>query len=298
MPAGVSGVVYPRSLAASTRRSHMKLLALLSFGLLIGTVASAQQADCLRLVRGYASNPPLLPGDTLRLSGQGGSLLYVGVPAHTSDPADPFFERLDELAAGFQPTVVFYEGPDRGTRPTRDETIRELGESGYARFLAAQMGAQVARLEPAPQHEFAAVADTLGAERAALFFLLRETSRLRDRRGLAGDSLHGAVADLIRRAAPLGLPVASTDELGALFHAHVDPDLAWTDVPGAWFDPLQFGAEAHFFPTANRASSHFRNVHMAQTLAASVGNGARVMAVVGRNHLPMQAEALRCLLAP
>ncbi len=275
----------------------MKRLFPAALSLLFVFTAAAQTPDCLDRVAAYEAAPPLLAGDTLRLAGSGGgSLLYVGA-THTSDPADPFFERLDEMATRFKPTLVFFEGPDRGVEAGRAETIRALGESGYARFLAAQHGARVARLEPPPQQEFAAVADTLGAERAALFFVLRETARLRDRRGLTGDTLRQAVAELIARAAPLGLPISSLETLDTLFQRLVTPTTGWEKVPGAWFDPLRFDEDAYFFPTANRASSHFRNRHMVTALAEAVTNGERVLAVVGRNHLPSQAPALRCLLA-
>ncbi len=274
----------------------MKLVVLAVLLLTAAADVRAQPSSCLDRVPRYDAAPPLLSGDTLHLQGRG-ELFYIGVPNHTSDPDDPFFGRLDSLAARFRPTVVFFEGPDRGVHSTREATIRMLGESGYARFLAAQMGASTAGLEPPPPADFAAVAETVGAEKAALFFVLRETARLRDRRGLAGDSLRAAIAALLEKAAPMGLPITTTERLDVLTRAHVDATLDWTAVPGAWFDPLRFDDQAHFFPTANRASSHFRNQHMAQVLATAVGNGERVLAIVGRHHLPMQSDALHCLLA-
>ena len=47
----------------------------------------------------------------------------------------------------------------------------------------------------------------------------------------------------------------------------------------------------------NRASSEFRNRHMYAVLAGAARSGERVFAVVGRNHVPMQAPALACALA-
>ena len=47
----------------------------------------------------------------------------------------------------------------------------------------------------------------------------------------------------------------------------------------------------------NAASSEARNAHMYRVLSRAALSGERVFAVVGRNHVPMQAEALRCALA-
>ncbi len=255
----------------------------------------AQAQPCLDRVHLYENAPRLLPGDTLSLRGTaGGALLYIGAE-HTRDPEHPLFARIDGHFVAFRPTVVFYEGPDRGVRGTREATIRETSESGYARFLAQGVGARIARLEPSPPDQFTYVADSLGAERAGLFFVLREAARLRDRESTTGEALHTAIAGLLEQAAPLGLPIPSLDSLDTLYRRHVAPS-RWEDMPVAWFDPGLFSDEAHFFPAANRASSHFRNLYMAQVLAESVKEGARVLAVVGRNHLPMQADALRCLL--
>lgn len=47
----------------------------------------------------------------------------------------------------------------------------------------------------------------------------------------------------------------------------------------------------------NAASSEARDVHMYRALARAALSGEKVFAVVGRNHVPMQAEALRCAIA-
>ena len=46
----------------------------------------------------------------------------------------------------------------------------------------------------------------------------------------------------------------------------------------------------------NRMSSEFRNRQMYELLARAVNKGERVFAIVGRNHIPMQAPALNCAL--
>jgi len=46
----------------------------------------------------------------------------------------------------------------------------------------------------------------------------------------------------------------------------------------------------------NAASSEVRNLHMYRVLARAALSGEKVFAVVGRNHVPMQAPALACAL--
>ncbi|MBA3321606.1 MAG: hypothetical protein H0T45_09230 [Pyrinomonadaceae bacterium] len=46
----------------------------------------------------------------------------------------------------------------------------------------------------------------------------------------------------------------------------------------------------------NQESSGYRNLHMFRVLAQAAREGKKVFAVVGRNHVPMQAPALRCAL--
>lgn len=256
---------------------------------------------CLDLVEPYRLGEVDPPDSafTLHLDpAEGGMLYYLGA-RHSDDPSDAQFAHIEAVYLAVRPTVVFYEGPERPLGATAETTIRAYGESGYVRWLAAQYGASVARLEPAsPAIEFATVAEAVGAEQAALFFVLREAARLRDRKGLQGDTLRAAVAGLLERARPLGLPFATTTELNEAYVRHFTVPARWEDVPGAWFDPAadDVATGGRFMAEANRASSHTRDRHMVRVLADAVGRGERVLAVVGRHHLPKQAAALRCLL--
>jgi hypothetical protein len=266
--------------------------------------ALAQHADlhvCLDHVVPYTPGQPVYADSAfgLLLDGPGGALHYVGAE-HSSDPGHAQFAAIEAAFAAFRPTVVFYEGPERPLEETAEGTIRSFGESGYARFLARAAGVPVARLEPDPAEEFGAVGGTVGMEQGTLFFVLREAARLRDRRGLTGAELDAAIASLLERAAAVGLPVASLDSLEAAYHRHFTTPADWRDAPAAWFDPFADDAATggQFMAAANRASSDFRNRHMTRVLAAAARGGGRVFAVVGRNHVPMQAAALRCALAP
>jgi hypothetical protein len=72
-----------------------------------------------------------------------------------------------------------------------------------------------------------------------------------------------------------------------------------TDVPDSWFDPVpsEEGTGKGLFNNVNSAGSFFRDVYMYRLLAAGTATpGARVFAEVGRDHIPAQAAALRCLM--
>jgi hypothetical protein len=257
--------------------------------------------SCLDLVATYDAGAPTPPDTafTLRLEpfgSAGGVLSYWGAQ-HSDDPSHPQFAEIETAYEALRPTTVFYEGPERPLAPTAEETIRLYGESGFVRWLANRGGAAVARLEPDPGREFGAVASAVGTERAVLFFVLREAARLRDRKGVTGLELDAAVSALLQRAAAMGLPVATLDDLQATYARHFTSPADWREVPIRWFDPRTDDAETGglFMAAANRASSHHRDRHMAHVIAEAARRGERVLAVVGRDHVPKQAPALRCL---
>lgn len=228
----------------------------------------------------------------------GARLVYLGAE-HASDPAHPQFAEIDRQWAALRPTVAFYEGPDRPIAATRDETIRATGESGYVRFLARRDGIPALRLDPDAADELAFVRARHPGEQVALFYVLREVVRLRDRKGVSAEALPGAVGAMLARAAELGLPGAfdSVGAFEAAYRAQLGEPAAWTDAPAAWFSPLPPRDQPERFThRINRDSSELRNRHMFEQLTARVRAGDRVLAVVGRNHVPMQAPALRCAI--
>lgn len=235
--------------------------------------------------------------------GPGGGLSYVGA-RHSRDPADPQFTRIEAAFRAAAPTVVFYEGPDRGVGADGPDTITTRGESGYVRWLAAQAGVRTAPLEPSPLDQFRALSERFPADQVELFFVLREAVRLRDREHLAAGALDDAVGTLLSRLAGMTagdgveLPFADLEGLQAAYARYWTDGSDWRASPSAWFDPLADDAETggRFMAAINAGSSEVRNVHMYRVLARAALSGGQVFAVVGRNHVPMQAEALRCAL--
>lgn len=232
-----------------------------------------------------------------------GTLTYFGAE-HSDNPNNLQFSAIRKAWEKADPTLVFFEGPDRGIAQNGTETIKQYGESGYVRFLAGGEKVKTRSLEPNPQDEVNYLLSTkkFSAEQIKLFFVLRETARLRDRKGLVGKSLKLAINQLLQKANGM-FPefksvVTDTASLQTAYARYWAAPQNWTEAPSAWFDPKgnaeQTGGK--FTHEINRLSSEFRNVHMYNVLSEAVQRGEKVFAVVGRNHVPMQAEALKCCL--
>ena len=236
-----------------------------------------------------------------RWSGEGSGALTIFGAEHQRDPAHPQFARIAAAYAQASPDLIFFEGPDRGIADSAEETIRTRGESGYARFLATRGEADIRSLEPSPGEQMAMLLAAHPLDQVNLFFVLREAARLRDREGKTGAALDEAVLVLIGRSAEMaargGLTVPVTDlaTLDATARRYW-PDRDWRTLPADWFSP---GADDQatggvFLGAINRSDSMNRDRHMVRQLLAAARAGERVVAVVGRNHVPMQAPALDC----
>jgi hypothetical protein len=227
----------------------------------------------------------------------GGKLLLFGM-MHSDDPADPEFAAIDRAWSAMRPTAGFYEGPERPIADTASATIAATGESGYVRFLARRDGIPVFRLDPDPRVEAEYVLARHPRDQLFLFYVLREVVRLRDRKDVPREHLAKAVTSMIEQAKARNLlhPSASIEEFEAAYRTHLGDPPAWADAPAWWFSPMPRSDEK-WTHRLNRDSSELRNRNMFEVLTASVRAGNRVFAVVGRNHVPMIAPALRCALA-
>ncbi len=87
-------------------------------------------------------------------------------------------------------------------------------------------------------------------------------------------------------------------EMEAAYKRYQTTPANWWEAPQAWFDPLKKSQETGgiFTNEINKKSSEFRNQNMYEMLAKKVLEGRRVFAVIGRNHVSMQAKALKCAL--
>lgn len=265
------------------------------------TAADPVKGCAVRLVA-YGAQPSSPEWSADLAAPGGGRLVYFGAE-HSSDPAHPQFAAIEAAWREARPTVAFYEGPNRPVPESAEEVIRQTGESGYVRFLAGQGGVRLARLEPSPQAEVAALLERFTPEQVKLFFILRETARLRERRGMPEAELKTTVARMLEQTARM-FPgafdgtFADLDGLQAAYRRHWSEPAEWWMAPSRWFDPGKTSAETGgvFTNDVNRASSEFRDRHMYAELAQAARAGERVFAVVGRNHVAAQADALRCAL--
>jgi len=285
-------------------------LLLIALILLVPSVLNAQQtaapadwvARCAEKLIPYAewdgTKNPIRRQDLITSSK---GRLYYFPAGHSSDPADPQFREIEQAWSKVKPTIAFYEGPNRPIAATRDETIKQTGESGFVRFLATRDGIQIARLEPSPQDEANYILQKFSPKQVKLFYVLREASRLRERRKLPEAELRAAIAELLTRASQIkgiGSVINNLDELDAAYRRYWKSPEQWWQAPSAWFDPLNSSANTGgiFTNEINRMSSEYRNRHMYEVLAKAALEGKRVFAVVGGNHVPMQEPALRCAL--
>ncbi|HEV2862277.1 MAG TPA: hypothetical protein VGX48_14800 [Pyrinomonadaceae bacterium] len=264
---------------------------------------AAAPADerCSRMLVSYSDWPEVKnPVFLLGITTPRGKLYYFGAE-HSADPAHPQFAEIEKAWQTFKPTAAFYEGPNRPVALTRDETIKQAGESGLVRFLAARDNIPFRSLEPPPQEEAAYVMKKYPAEQVMLFYVLREAARLRDRRKLPEDELKKAVSQLLTQASKMKgfeAVIPNLEALDAAYRKYWSAPAQWWQAPAEWFDPLRPSSATGgvFTNDINRLSSEYRNLHMYRLLAGAALEGQRVFAVVGRNHVPMQERALRCAL--
>ena len=285
----------------------MKLIAALLLLSFASASAPAQSAPadldgrCSEKLVPYADWPKVQnPVFQLGIISPRGRLYYFGAE-HSSDPAHAQFAEIEKAWEAFKPTAAFYEGPNRPIAATRDETIRQAGESGFVRFLAARDGIPFVSLEPPPHEEGAYIVKKYSPEQVMLFYVLREAARLRDRRKLPEEELKKSVSQLLAQASKMkGFEnvIPNLEALDAAYKKYWTEPAGWWQAPARWFDPLKSSAETGglFTNDINRMSSEYRNLHMYRLLARAALEVKRVFAVVGRNHVPMQERVLRCAL--
>jgi hypothetical protein len=237
-------------------------------------------------------------------SGERGAVTLFGAE-HSRDPKHPQFARLEQAFRTAAPTLVFYEGPDRGEAASAEETIRTMGEPGWLRFAAKQSKVAVRTLEPNPQQQLGMLMGEFPLDEVLLFFVLRDAAIRRERDGLAGTALDAGTTALLQRARQMAgagniaLPFTDIAGLEAAA-ARYWPGRDWRTLPRAWFTPGSNDGETggQFVGAINRADSRNRDRNLVAQIVEAVKGGERVFVVIGRNHVPMLAPALDCALAP
>ncbi|MCR5889728.1 hypothetical protein LRS06_18525 [Hymenobacter sp. J193] len=263
---------------------------------------TAAPSPCDQQLVGYATPLPAKPVWTYTRTLPAGCRVYYFGAEHYQDAAHAQFARIRRAFAETKPTVVLFEGSNRGTDSTETATISRLGESGYVRFLAKQQNITVESLEN-PVAEYNFLKTRFDLEQLKLFYLLREAQRLRTRTKASPEQITKAMEALLAKSAQI-LPgsdqvIRTVPELAAAYRKYWPDGGNWWEAPAAWFDPAASSASTggKFTNDINRASSEFRNQYMYRLIADKARAGQRVFAVVGRNHVPAQAPALDCALS-
>src|SRR5262245_39271088 len=229
-----------------------------------------------------------------------GRLVYIGA-RHTNDPSDLQFSDIEKAWDDLKPTVAFYEGTGVRTWSTIEQAIRVAGEPGLVQFLAKKASIPLISLEPSEQDEATYLLTKFNPEQVKLFYTLRVVSEMRQRQNRSEPELRLDAIDVMQRLSTLkGLEnvVRTIEELEAAYRHYWTKPANWSDAPRDWFNPLKSSSETGgvFTNEINQESSNFRDVNMYSVLSTAVLEGKRVIAVVGRDHVQMQALALKCAL--
>jgi hypothetical protein len=220
---------------------------------------------------------------------------------HTYDPDDVQFSWIDVSWNKLKPTMAFFEGTGSSVGNSRDNSIKTAGEPGLIRYLAARDGIPAVSLEPNIKDEVYYVLGKFSAEQAKLFYVLRQVAQLRTRQNLSESALKSRIQGILQQwsqVAGLRHVITSVEELETAYNYYWKSPTNWWEASADWFNPLKSSSQTGgvFMNEVNQESSYYRNLHMYNVLANAVLDGEIVFAAVGRDHIPMQEEALRCIL--
>jgi hypothetical protein len=212
---------------------------------------------------------------------------------------------MESVWVEVQPTVAFFEGTGKFIGSTLGSSVARSAEPGLVRYLAARDSIPARSLEPPVEDEFSHLHSLFSAEQLVLFYVTRPLTQYRDAARIGGrgfgraalDSVLPRILAQVRAFKELTDAVPDTAAYRATF-ARWFPGMDPLDTPSGWFSPERTSAEtgSRFVNDVNRASSAYRDLYMFRLLVAAWQPGARLFAVVGRAHIPAQAEALRCAL--
>jgi hypothetical protein len=238
-------------------------------------------------------------------AGAGGAQLRYFGARHTYDSTDAQLPEIEAVWHDLRPTVAFFEGTVTFIGPTRGASVARSAEPGLVRFLAQRDSIPARSLEPEAPDEAHYLLSFFSAEQVVLFYVTRPLTQYRDGARIGGrpfgraalDSVLPKLLTRVQATAELAGAVLDTAAYRAAF-ARWFPGLDPLDTPSRWFNPERTSEEtgSKFFNDVNRASSAYRDLHMYRLLASAWKPNARIIAVVGRAHIPAQAQALVCAL--
>ena len=264
----------------------MKITALLLTSALLLPAASAfaqsftftaPEADLQELVGSRPAAQASVPA--------AGSVTYFGV-VNSHDAQHEQFARLRQTFETTKPTVVLFEKPDVGIAGTEAATIAQMGESGYARYLAQQHGVRAERLDD-PLAEYEYLRTRADATQFKLYYLLRVSQQFRHCTGASKALTKKQLQQLLANKAALlpGTENVVQDMAGfmAAYRQHCPTSGKW------WKRSLDAQPTEAFIQHFDEDLVAFRNQRLAQQIAAHTQAGERVLVVLDRSHMPASA---------
>ncbi len=222
-----------------------------------------------------------------------GSLHYVGAQ-HLDDPKHQQFSEIKNKWTNFKPSIAFYEGPDRGVAESDTLTIQKFGESGYVRYLAKQLEIPTKCLEPPISDLYNYLVSKYPQEKVDMYMFSKEAMRLRTRKALNEEQIKTEISMMLTMVPKMlgrETSIRSIDQLATVFTLNFGKQTPWWEAPTSWFDPQE--GDERITNQLAVLSTEYRNVYMVKVLSESIKNGEKVFAVVGRNHVPLQIEAIK-----
>lgn len=225
----------------------------------------------------------------------GGALLFLGTE-HAFDPSHPQFADILAAWRQFKAQVVLVEGGQWPSLSNPDEAIRKFGEMGYVTHLASTRRLPLASIEPPFGDEVAFMTQRFDPTTVKLFYALRVVPQWRAT-GLDVDKAMERLLQEPRFSMRGGWPESSeirVTELDALLRKQNLNISSWRDVT---YEMLDSESKQSSFRDIARASTDYRNQHMARVIVAALRSGKKVFVIAGNSHLrdlqPMLSRQLR-----
>ncbi|WP_158913140.1 hypothetical protein [Caulobacter sp. S45] len=241
---------------------------------------------------------------TLKDSRSHGTLLYYGA-VHARPPGDPQYTDIQSEFAKIKPQLVFFEGPWVAPQGINLYQAELRGESDFLQLIARRSGVQARSLDADEPNVFRHLIDKFGPERVEIFFVLRSVAQQTALKNVHDYDAHVRQTEsfieyesTVYSDIGIAPPAANLTQFAQLFEKYW-PGKQWAAADIAWFSPLAVASdspEAAEFHAINREENMLRNREMYYLLGRELIMGQKVLAVVGRNHVPLQAPALACLV--
>ena len=211
---------------------------------------------------------------------------------HTSDPADPMFDELEQRFRSLKPSFALHEGTPPAIETQRDIAIRRHCEAGLIRHLAADCGIDTASMDIPLPVEAERLRRHVSRGDALVFLVVRQlASYNRKTLRMDFDGYFGDFFDLI--AEPLGLGSIDWTLIGREHHRLLGRTLSPPAVTALDTDPLLNRTPLQRIASL---SNRMRDEHMLRRLCETTRAHDCVFAAVGVSHAVMLEPALGAAL--